>query len=486
MKKLFAFIVLVAVVAGGYSWLRKHGQLDLTFLEGERVVVTRGDLEVPITASGRIEPASITKIKGEASGTVQFTPQRVGEMVSEGELIIALDPEDEQRNVDRTTADYERARIAYERALLNKEEAEKVGLLMAEAEKEQAEARLAYIEIEHTQKHAGAARSRAVDLDAHTQQELATVDARLKEAKAALKAAQAKVGQAQMALRYAEKDVAASQQNETVAGKTLDDAKERLRKTKVCSPIDGMILKRYVELGEVVQSGTTSLTGGTILVDLADVSEIYAVVNVDEADIGMVRELAPPEAVPGSSSQPEAVLAGYGSDAGEDQTDNPDGEPKVEIEPGAISEFQEVEVTVESFTDERFYGIIERIAPQSELSQAIATFKVWIRLTSPNKVKLIGLLNVQAEAHFTAKSVRDALLVSYDAFQREGDDFGVYVPIKNPQPGEPKYEFRPCVFGRDNGIMVEVRSGLEEGDEVFVELPAQTRKEAREAEEDDD
>ena len=35
-------------------------------------------------------------------------------------------------------------------------------------------------------------------------------------------------------------------------------------------------------------SGKTALTGGTVLIDLADVKEIYAVVNVDEADIGKV------------------------------------------------------------------------------------------------------------------------------------------------------------------------------------------------------
>ncbi len=110
-------------------------------LEGESVRVHRGDLEVPISASGRIEPASITKIKGEASGEVKLTPQRIGGMVRAGELIIGLDPEDEQRNVDRAEADYERTVIALDRAKLARQETETVGLPMAQADLAQTKAR---------------------------------------------------------------------------------------------------------------------------------------------------------------------------------------------------------------------------------------------------------------------------------------------------------------------------------------------------------
>jgi len=210
-----------------------------------------------------------------------------------------------------------------------------------------------------------------------------------------------------------------------------------------------------------VQSGTTSLTGGTVLMEIADVSDIYAVVNVDEADIGEVRELAPPSAVPGPTATQPATLPAHVFD-------------KNEL----------VEVTVESFPHEKFFGVIERIAPQSQLMQAIATFKVWIRITSDNKQELIGLLNTQAEAHFTVKSVTDAILVSYDAIKKDpnGEGYGVFVPVTNPETHKRDYEFRACKFGIDNGIDVEVIEGLQPGDEVYVRLPQKTQKE-KEAEE---
>ena len=57
------------------------------------------------------------------------------------------------------------------------------------------------------------------------------------------------------------------------------------------------------------------------------------------------------------------------------------------------------------------------------------------------------------------------------------------MPVTNPDTGKRDYEFRPCKFGIDNGIDVEVIEGLQPGDEVYVRLPQKTQKE-KEAEEE--
>lgn len=469
MKKLILFIVIVGLLVGCYSLVLKYGQVGGALLEGQKVRVHRGDLEVPITASGRIEPASIAQIKGKASGEVINIPQKIGEMVAKGDVIVQLDRSDEQRNYDRAKADYDRATIALERAIITKEEAAKVGIPMAQAELNQALARRDLIKVEYDFKKGVEAKSPT----AISPQEVATITARYDEAKAAVAAAEAKMEQARIAERYAEKDVSTMRQNVEMAEKQLDETKQRLDETTIVAPSDGMVLKQYVRVGEVVQSGKTSLTGGTVLLDLADVSSIYAVVNVDEADIGLVRQLSPPSARPGPPEEESAER-------------NAEGTPvkdAVALPENTIDTNGEVDVTVESFPAERFRGVIERIAPQSELSAAIATFKVWIRIVSPNRTMLVGLLNSQAEAHFTAKSVQDAILVSYDAFQKNpsGDGFGVYVPTSSLK----KYEFRPCEFGRDNGIDVQVIKGLQEGEEVYTQLPQMTRRQEKMAEEED-
>ncbi|MHC4443343.1 MAG: efflux RND transporter periplasmic adaptor subunit [Planctomycetota bacterium] len=462
MKKTIIAVVLILIVVGGYLYIGKYARVSLSVLRGETTKTSRGDLIVPITASGNIKPASVTNIKGKASGEVVEIPFDVGKMVKKDDLIVRLDKSDEQRNVDKASADYKRAEIARKQAEVTKKKLEDVGIKLAKAKLDKADARLIRAESElnflapKTQPSSDGLPSPI------TKEEWDVTRCSYQEALADREAADAEYIRARtIDLEQADHDVDIATQNEEAAKKVWEDAKERLEETAVFSPIDGMVLARHVQIGELVMSGTTSLTGGTVMLEIADVSEIYAVVNVDEADIGLVRELAPPSARPGATASQPATLPA-----------------------GVLVEAQKVKVTVESFPDEDFEGIIERISPQSEVSHAIATFKVRIRITSDNRDKLVGLLNTQAEANFTAQSVSNAILVSYDAIHKnpDGEDFGVYVPIENPGKGKKKYKFRPCKFGVDNGVEVEVVEGLAEGEEVYIKLPKMTRKE-KEAEE---
>ncbi len=452
MKRLLAILALVGVLVGGYYWVRRNTQLSLSFLEGKKTTVRRGDLVVPITANGHIKPASVTRIKAEASGEIVEIPFDVGMMVRRGDLLIRLDEDDEQRNVDRATADFARAEVNLEQTRIAERQHREVGVRLAEAKVAQAEARSRRADFEYERVRRLREEGQAGPA------EFEYAESAKREADALLVSARAEVQQAQLAIEAAVQDGRVAEENVKNARKALEDAQERLRETRIYSPIDGMVLERPVQVGEVVLSGTKSLTGGNVLVELADVSAVYAVVNVDEADIGLVRQLAPPSAVPGPTAT-QAVFA-----------------PGAPIDPD-----QQVEVEVESFPQSRFHGVIERIAPQSELNQAIATFKVWIRITSENRHELVGLLNTQAEAHFTARSVTNALLVSYDAFRKNpnGEGFGVYVPVNRPGQTREGWEFRPCRFGADNGIDVEVLEGLAEGEEVFTVLPVKTEKERR-------
>lgn len=453
MKKLIIGVVLLAVLVGGYIKLRNF-RVAMNVFSGQTAQTRRGDLVVPITASGNIKPASITQVKSKASGEVVQIPFKPGQMVEKGDLLVELLDVDERRSVERAEADFNRAQIAVEQAKIAYRQRKTAALEAAMAKLKDTEARafgaIRRYEFQLPLTQPAEGRPVAVPTE-EWDQTLASRDA----AVAAVLAAKADLENARIAIEAAEQDVKTAEENLNAMQAALNDAKERLRETKIYSPIDGMILVCNIQVGEVVQSGKTMFTGGTVLLEVADVTELYAVVNVDEADIGQVRELAPPSARPGPTATQATTMA----------TD-------------AIQEGQTVEVTVESFRDDKFAGVIERISPQSEVAQAIATFKVWIRITSENKDKLVGLLNGQAEAHFTARSVKDAVLVSYDAIQKNpnGEDYGVYVPVQGPE----RYKFRPCKFGADNGIDVEVVEGLKAGETVFTKLPQISRKEQEE------
>lgn len=479
MRGIIIFLIIVSLVGGGYYALTRK-PIDIGVLMGETTKVHRGDLAVEINASGNIKPANVTQIKSKASGEVIAIPFEVGSMVKKGELVVRLRDVDEKNSVDRAKSDWERAKIQLTQSQIEKEQVIKVTQPTAEANVSKAEAQLA---------RAAVAKKFQDDLKTkeRTPRELVsestevTVDNQLKEAEAMLRAAKADLEQSHIRERVAEQNILTAMEAEKAAKKTLDDAEERLRETQIYSPIDGMVLTRSVQIGEVIQGGKTMFTGGTVLMEIADVSQIYAVVNVDEADIGSVRQLAPASARPGPTASRPSVVVTTGP-AGEIVT----SQAAAEIVESTLDKGEKVEVKVETFKDEPFEGMIERISPQSDNVGGIATFKVWIRITSDNRDKLVGLLNTQAEAHFTSRSVRDALLVSYDAFQRDpkgGEkSFGVFVPVIKPGQPLKTAEFRPCKFGPDNGIDVQVLEGLKEGDEVYVKLPQKTQKE-KEAEE---
>ena len=473
MKKLIIAVVCLVVLGLLYYMIRQHGAVSLSFMEGKWVVTERGDLVRPITASGKIEPASIVQIKGKASGEVVETPFKDGATVHKGDLIIKLDPIDEQRNVDRAQSDYDRAVIALTNANLTWQEREEVGVPGAKAKKGQTEARFSLVESDF--KHQVALKSiREADghLDAATEREYKDAESRLKEAEAVVEGARVEIRQAELARDMAAEEIKAAGKTRDTANMVLEDAQQRFKETTVYSPIDGMVLVRHVQIGEVVQSGKTSLTGGTVLMEIAGVSDIYAVVNVDEADIGDVRELAPPSAVPGYTGTRPAGAFTASAPATQEA-------PLATLPEGTFDKTEKVDVTIETFPQEKFTGVIERIAPQSQIVQAIATFKVWIRITSENRNKLVGLLNTQCEAHFKVRSVLDAILVDYDAIRKDpnSERYGVYLVTQKPGTGKPDYKFKTCKFGIDNGDKVEVIEGLKVGEKVWTQLPQQTEKE---------
>jgi len=454
MRKLIGPLVLVVLLVTAYFVVKNYVRVPLSPFKPEFDTVRRGDLIVPITASGNIRPASVTNIKSKASGEVSELPFDLDQYVRKGDLVVRLDETDEKRNVARATAEYQRAVVAWQQAEIRKELNEKVGVELAKAELEKAQAQQDLAELEDER------RQRLNATDIIGQYESDVVKAKYRQAKAATLAAKAQVDEATLNVQMAIKEIAAADEMQKAAQRAKEEAEERLRETKVLSPLDGVVVARHVQIGELVQSGKASLTGGTVLLEIADLSEVYAVVNVDEADIGQVRQLF-------TETNPAA---------------NPAATQMATLPEGVIETGQKVNLTVETYpADEGFYGVIERISPQSEMNRAIATFKVWIRVTSPNRDKLKKVLNAQVQANFTARSVSNALLVSYEAMKpdKDGEGYGVYIPEKAAGTNDEKPVFVPCEFGVDNRVDVEVKKGLKEGQRVYTKLPIKTEREKK-------
>src|SRR5262249_8027710 len=57
----------------------------------------------------------------------------------------------------------------------------------------------------------------------------------------------------------------------------------------VSSPMDGVVIRRPVELGDTVMSGVSSFNAGTVLMTVADIGTMIIKAGINEVDIGKVR-----------------------------------------------------------------------------------------------------------------------------------------------------------------------------------------------------
>src|SRR4030067_861125 len=162
----------------------------------------------------------------------------------------------------------------------------------------------------------------------------------------------------------------------------LSSAKERRDDTVLESPMDGIILKKYVEEGQVISSGISNVSGGTLIATLADLNSVYVKADVDETDIG-----------------------------------------KVDFN-------QKVVVIADAFPEERFIGKVLRIAPLGQVDQNITVFQVTSQVNNSRSLLKAGM-NVTVE--IIAQDLKDVLLVPNEAVKTEQEAVQLAAMFNNPE-----------------------------------------------------
>jgi len=488
VKKYIIIAIVGVVVIGGVMKLR--GMSLSSFLDGEDEPVTRGDLVIPVSASGTIEPNKLIEVKSKASGEVARIHVVEGQMVQAGDILVELDPVDERRNFERAEAELDRAKAALEKARISLEDQEKTLPLMtklAATRVEEIEAQLlsARVDWEKTDKLFHREPPVASEQEWTLRKSLyERLNANLKQAQ--LEHERAEVNEV-TALGNARQDVKLTEAALEAAQKQVDEAAERLNETKVYTREAGMVYSVRVKEHEVIQSGKTSLTGGTVLMYLADVSRMVVVAQVDEADIGSVRKIAPDYTKPGTVQRKTTEelyrLAGL-TEAGARTEEAPpsagSGAAAASRTPeevvGALTGLQ-VKITVEAYRTEVFTGVIERILPEPRKLSNVTTFDVRIVLIGPDVQKLLGL---QADVEFTADRVENVLRVKNEAVVSEGRETFVYLPVKKPGSNRWDEKKVPVRIGVTDGTYTEIRTGLDDGARVWVKRPRKTDRERAE------
>lgn len=200
--------------------------------------VDRGAVTISVSATGTLEALVTVEVGSQLSGQITSIPVDFNSRVRKGQLLAKLDPATFAARVRQSRADYLSRQASVESA--------QAALLKAEADYKRS---AALVETGFVS---------AAGLD----QAVAARD----QAKAGLSVAKAQLAQAGAALAAAETD---------------------LERTDIRSPIDGVVVGKSVDVGQTVAA---SLQAPVLFTIAQDLSKMRVKLNVDEADIGQVRE----------------------------------------------------------------------------------------------------------------------------------------------------------------------------------------------------
>jgi len=200
--------------------------------------VTRGDVRVTVTATGTLSALGAVDVGSEVSGRVQNVYVDYNQRVTKGQVLAEIDPVELKAAAAQASA-----QLAANRA----------GITTAEATLFE------------------------------TTQTLNRAQTQLQQGLVATKDLET----ANAAHARAEAAVASAKANATLASANVSSAAWKLTKTKIVSPIDGVVLSRSVAPGQTVAATFQT----PVLFRLAtDLAALELNVQVDEADVGRIRE----------------------------------------------------------------------------------------------------------------------------------------------------------------------------------------------------
>ena len=327
----------------------------------ETAVVERGDLESTVAATGTVEPILVIEVKSQASGEILEAPVELGDRVAKGALVARIDPRDVQNAFEQAEADLEVARA---------------GLQVAERQLER-------IQELH-------------DSAVVTDEELEGATLQHANARAALVKAQT----------------------------NLELAREKRNDVTVRAPISGTIVERNVEQGQIVTS-TREVTGGSVLVRMADLSEVQVRTLVDETDIGRVQPGLP------------------------------------------------ATITVQAYPDREFQGSVLKVEPQAVVEQNVTMFAVLTRIRNEDDLLRPGM-NADVEIEV---GKREDVLRLPNAAVKTADEAQELAPVLGIELPEPIAAAPGDPGGGPNGEGASVGGMPDEAAERLRSMSAEERRE---------
>jgi membrane fusion protein (multidrug efflux system) len=235
--------------------------------------------------------ADVAQVTPLVSGAVKAVRVADTQMVKAGDVLVEIDPADATLAVARADAEYQRALravrgdLATQGALSAQVTARGADIARARSQVESARADVAKAKLDYDRRQA-LAQSGAV-----SGEELTTAKTAYTNAQSMLAGAQAVAAQAVATEKAAEGQLAAqavmtqgsvdSNPQVAAARAALNTAKLDLERTTLRAPVDGVITRRQVQVGQRVQSGTPLMT-------IVPTGQVYVDANFKESQLRKV------------------------------------------------------------------------------------------------------------------------------------------------------------------------------------------------------
>ena len=220
------------------------------------------------------------------------------------------------------------------------------------------------------------------------------------------------------------------------------------QKARVTAPLNGVVIKKGVELGDTITSGVSSFNAGTVVFTVADLASLIVKVNLNEVDIAKVKV----------------------------------GQP--------------VRITLDAYPQRAFTGKVRFVAPAADLVEKIKVFKVEVALDELTDSFKTGM---SANVEILGEKRDKAVSVPLEALQRRDGQTVVYRLKENLSPkniaqakdgltGRGKFiwladhwkdyfDVVPVKAGIATLERVEILSGLKANDQVSLEDPSKKKVE---------
>lgn len=351
--------------------------------------LARADLTVTVQARGVVEAADPVDIRSPFSGELVRVPLKAGAEVAVGDLLAAYKVDDLRLQEERLARDLAQAEASLQDLLQRRDENVTLGeAQLAQAEAQYKQARMDWLDAQGLPPW---------DKDrARAEQKYLAAEGAWAETKARIEAEAVKP-----------MDETAARAAVTAAREALAQVRSQKGQVELRATVDGTLLEVAVSAGEAV-------TAGQLLMQVAALTAVEVVAEVDEVDIGQVHA---------------------GVDA---------------------------QVTALAFPTETFGGAVTRIAPTARRQGNVAHFDVWVRVQNPDRLLRPGM---SALVTIAAAEQPQALVLPLAALTvREGIN-GIFIVDGT------LVRFQPVITGLVTNTEAEVTAGAAEGTTFVIGPP---------------